>query len=149
MKYYLTSLCLIIVASLEFVSCNSYNYVPQHYNNRVSDDTSTDVDLRNTSFNSFDLKLLGDPVEYEINIASDEGAQLLKGQTLREAKERAVWKACQKYHCAVIFSPHFDYLMQDGRILRVTMRGTPANYKNQTRDNNSNNRNINININGQ
>lgn len=148
MKNSLFSLFFLIVASICLASCGSSTYIPpQHHSNNYVDDASTDVELRNTSFNQFDLTLLGNPIEYEINIATEEGAKLLKGLTLQQAKEKAVWNACNKYKCAVIFSPSFDCLMQDGRVLRVTMRGTPANFKNQRKDNNTGNRHIEVNIN--
>lgn len=133
MKNSLFSLFFLIVASMCLASCGSSTYIPpQHHSNNYVDDASTNVDLKNTSYNQFDLRLLGDhPIKYEITIASEEGAQLLKGLSLREAKQKAVFLACDKYNCAVIFEPHFDCLTQDGRVLRVTLRGTPANFKNQ------------------
>lgn len=148
MKNSLFSLFFLVVAIICLASCGSSTYItPQHHSNNYVDDASTNVDLKNTSYNQFDLTLLGNPIEYEINIATEEGAKLLKGLTLQQAKEKAVWNACNKYKCAVIFSPSFDCLMQDGRVLRVTMRGTPANFKNQQKDNGGDNRHIEVNIN--
>lgn len=148
MKTSFLSIFLLIVASICLASCGSSTYIPpQHHSNNYVDDASTDVELRNTSFNQFDLTLLGNTIEYEINIASEEGAKLLKGLTLQQAKQKAIWNACSKYKCAVIFSPNFDCLTQDGRVLRVTLRGTPANFKNQQKDNNAGNRHIEVNIN--
>lgn len=148
MKTSFLSIFLLIVASICLASCGSSTYIPpQHHSSNYVDDASTDVELRNTSFNQFDLTLLGNTIEYEINIASEEGAKLLKGLTLQQAKQKAIWNACSKYKCAVIFSPNFDCLTQDGRVLRVTLRGTPANFKNQQKDNNAGNRHIEVNIN--
>lgn len=148
MKNSLFSFFFLIVASMCLASCGSSTYIPpQHHANNYVDDASTDVELRNTSFNQFDLTLLGNPIEYEINIATEDGAKLLKGLTLQQAKQKAMRNACSKYKCAVIFSPSFDCLTQDGRVLRVTLRGTPANFKNQQKNNGGDNRHIEVNIN--
>lgn len=143
MKTFISSLFCLIVASICLVSCGT----PQHQAHNYVDNASTNVELRNTSFNQFDLTLLGNPITYEINISTEEGAKLLKGLTLQQAKQKAIWNACSKYNCAVIFRPDFDCLTQDGRVLRVTMRGTPANFKNQQKDSNNGNRHIEVNIN--
>lgn len=148
MKNFLFSSFFLVIAGLSSASCGSSTYIPsQHRSNNYVDNAATDVELRNTSFNQFDLTLLGNPIEYEINIATDEGAKLLKGLTLQQAKEKAAWNACIKYKCAVIFNPNFDCLTQDGRVLRVTLRGTPANFKNQQKNNSGDNRHIEVNIN--
>lgn len=133
MKNFLFSLIFLIVASICATSCGGTAYIPpQHHSNNYVDDASTKVDLKNTSYNQFDLRFLGDhSIKYEITIASEEGAQLLKGLSLQEAKQKAVFLACDKYNCDVIFEPHFDCLMQDGRVLRITLRGRPANFNNQ------------------
>lgn len=150
MKTPLISLLFLVAASICVVSCGSSTYIPpQHHSNNYVDNAATDVELRNTSFNQFELTLLGNPIEYEINIASVEGANLLKGLTLQQAKQKAIWNACSKYNCAVIFRPDFDCLTQDGRVLRVTMRGTPANFKNLQKNNSGDNRHIEVNINTQ
>lgn len=148
MKNILFSFCFLLTASIGFASCGSTVYIPpQHQAHNYVDNAGADVNLKNTSFNQFDLTLLGNPIEYEINIASEEGAKLLKGLTLQQAKEKAAWNACIKYKCAVIFNPNFDCLTQDGRVLRVTLRGTPANFKNQQKNNSGDNRHIEVNIN--
>lgn len=148
MKKFLFSLFFLVAASIYLASCGSSTYIPpQQQAHNYVDNAGTDVNLKNTSFNQFELTLLGNPIEYEINIATDEGAKLLKGLTLQQAKEKAAWNACIKYKCAVIFNPNFDCLTQDGRVLRVTMIGTPANFKNQQKDNNAGNRHIEVNIN--
>lgn len=148
MKNFLFSSFFLVIASLSAASCGSSTYIPsQHHSNNYVDDASTDVELRNTSFNQYDLSLLGGTVEYRIDISSEEGQKMLEGLTLQEAKQKVIFKACSKYKCAVIFSPNFDCLTQDGRVLRVTMIGTPANFKNQQKDNNAGNRHIEVNIN--
>lgn len=148
MKNSLFSLFILVAASIYLASCGSSTYIPpQHHPNNYVDDASTDVELRNTSFNQYDLNLLGGTVEYRIDISSEEGQKMLEGLTLQEAKQKVIFKACSKYKCAVIFSPNFDCLTQDGRVLRVTMIGTPANFKNQQKDNNAGNRHIEVNIN--
>lgn len=131
MKNFLFSLFLLVIACFSSASCGSSTYIPgRHHSTIHVDDPSTNVDLKNTSYNQFELKLL-DRVKYEITIASDEGAQLLEGLTLKEAKQKTLFLACDKYNCDVIFEPQIDCLMQDGRVLRVTLRGRAANYKNQ------------------
>lgn len=148
MKNSLLPLFILVAASIYLASCGSSTYIPpQHQAHNYVDNAGTDVNLRNTSFNQFDLTLLGNPIEYEINIATEEGAKLLKGLTLQQAKQKAIWNACSKYNCAVIFRPDFDCLTQDGRVLRVTLRGTPANFKNQQKNNSGDNRHIEVNIN--
>lgn len=126
MKTSFTSLLLLLLTLTGITACSSPAPVVSH-----SDWGGTGVELRNISYNSYDLRLLGNPIEYEINIATPEGAQLLENLSLPEAKQEVVWQALRRYNCSVIFDPKFKYLVRDGRVLRVTMRGTPANFKNQ------------------
>lgn len=152
MKNLFTSLITVISIAISFASCSTPMPAqsPQHRVIEGSDYTGSSVEVQNRSINNMDLNLIGDnPINFRIDIATEDGAKLLKGLTLNEAKDQAAWKACEKYNCDIIFNLKYNYLVQDGRVLRISLRGRPANFKNQQNDNNASNRHIEVNINAQ
>lgn len=150
MKNLLTLLLLSISIIISFTSCSTPMPAqsPQRHITSGSDYTGSSVEVQNRSINEMSLDLIGDnSITFRIDIAAEDGAKLLKGLTLNEAKDQAAWMACEKYNCDVIFNLKYNYLVQDGRVLRITLRGRPANFKNQQKDNSSDNRHIEVNIN--
>ena len=83
------------------------------------------------SYNKMDLDVSPEPVEYTIDISTPEGKAKLNKLKLSEAKVLAATEAVMKNKCAVIFNPRFTHLKKGNRILRITVYGFPATYKNQ------------------
>ena len=50
---------------------------------------------------------------------------------LREAENLALTEAVMKYNCATLVNPQFTNLKRGKKILRITVYGFPAKFKNQ------------------
>lgn len=115
----------IIIAALSITSCKS----TRTYSGGI--DPNMIIDTRTRSDNEYDLTISETPIQYTIDISSPEGEAKLNKLTLVQAKNLAYREAIMKYKCAVIHSPTYDYQTYGKKIIRITVYGFPAVYKNQ------------------
>lgn len=103
-----------------------------------------------TSINEYDLEISQESITHTIDISTPEGRIKLKGLSLKEAEKLALTEAVMKHGCALLFNPQYTNLKKGDRILRITVYGFPANYKNSTKQpvllNGSTDNSINITI---
>ena len=92
--------------------------------------TATEIPTYTESINRYDLDVDTQGITYTIDISTPEGRIALEGRTLEQAKKLALEDAAIKNNCARIISPKFSHLMKGKQILRVTVFGFPARYKN-------------------
>ena len=92
--------------------------------------SSRNVHTSVNSYNEYDLDVLDDYITYTIDISTSEGRLRLKGLNKQEAADVAERQAAIKNKVDCIFDPKFDFLMKGKQVLRVTVAGRPANYKN-------------------
>lgn len=121
MKY--SSLIILATTILLFCSCSS---------TRSGGDGITDTEIATytESINRFDLDVDPQGITYTIDISTQEGKLKLNGLSLEQAKKMALEEAAIKNNCARIISPKFSHLKKGKQILRVTVFGFPARYKN-------------------
>lgn len=93
--------------------------------------TETEAITYTTSINEYDLVVDTEPITYTIDISTKEGRTKLKGLNLRQAEELAVQEAAIINKAARIISPKYSYLKEGKNILRITVFGFPARYRNQ------------------
>lgn len=86
---------------------------------------------RITSFNEYDLEVSSEGVTYTIDISTPEGRMKLNKLKLHEAENLALTEAVMKYNCATLVNPQYTNLMRGKKVLRITVFGFPAKYKNQ------------------
>ena len=77
------------------------------------------------------MKLDEKGVSYTIDVSTAEGRYKLKDLSLADAQQLALIECIIKNNCATIFNPQFTHLKKGKQILRVTVYGFPARYKNQ------------------
>lgn len=87
-----------------------------------------------TSETEVGLELTDQTIEYTIDISTADGRLILNKMSEEEAKEYITSAALIKYNCDVIFRPKYNILKKGKQILRITMGGRPANYKNTPKD---------------
>lgn len=92
--------------------------------------TDTEIATYTESINRFDLDVDTEGITYTIDISTAEGQIKLDGLTLEQAKKLALEEAAIKNNCARIISPKFSHLKKGKHVLRVTVFGFPARYKN-------------------
>lgn len=121
MKY--SSLIAFVTINLLISSCSSL---------RSGGDGITDTEIATytESINRFDLDVDPQGITYTIDISTQEGKLKLNGLSLEQAKKMALEEAAIKNNCARIISPKFSHLKKGKQILRVTVFGFPARYKN-------------------
>lgn len=121
MKYSL--LTVIVATSILVCSCSS---------TRSGGDgiTGTEINTYTESINRFDLDVDPQGITYTIDISTQEGKIKLNGLSLAQAQQLALEEAAIKNNCARIISPKFSHLKKGKQILRVTVFGFPARYKN-------------------
>lgn len=121
MKYSLST--VIVATSILVSSCSSF---------RSGGDGITDTEIATytESINRFDLEVDPQGITYTIDISTQEGQIKLNGLSLNQAKKMALEEAAIKNNCARIISPKFSHLKKGKQILRVTVFGFPARYKN-------------------
>lgn len=121
MKYSLST--VIVATSLLVCSCSS---------TRSGGDgiTGTEINTYTESINRFDLDVDPQGITYTIDISTQEGKIKLNGLSLAQAQQLALEEAAIKNNCARIISPKFSHLKKGKHILRVTVFGFPARYKN-------------------
>lgn len=121
MKYIL--LIALAIVSIFVCSCSSFRSGGYGI-------TSTEVPTYTESINRFDLDVDTEGVTYTIDISTPEGQLKLNGLTLGEAQKLALEEAAIKNNCARIVSPKFSHLKKGKHVLRITVFGFPARYKN-------------------
>ena len=82
------------------------------------------------SFNDYDLDIASEGITYTIDISTPEGRTRLKGLSLREAEELVLTEAIIKYNCALLVNPQYTNLTRGKNVLRITVFGFPAKYRN-------------------
>lgn len=92
--------------------------------------TDTEIATYTESINRYDLDVDTQGITYTIDISTQEGKLKLNGLSLAQAKQLALEEAAIKNNCARIISPKFSHLKKGKHILRVTVFGFPARYKN-------------------
>lgn len=92
--------------------------------------TDTEVTTITHSVNDYDLDVDAQGITYTIDISTPEGRIKLHKISLKQAQALALQEAAIKNNCARIVSPKFSYLKKGKQILRVTVFGFPARYKN-------------------
>lgn len=92
--------------------------------------TSTEIPTYTESINRYDLDVDPQGITYTIDISTQEGKIKLNGLSLAQAQQLALEEAAIKNNCARIISPKFSHLKKGKQILRVTVFGFPARYKN-------------------
>ena len=94
--------------------------------------TDTEVTTITHSINEYDLDVDAQGITYTIDISTPEGRIKLNKLSLKQAQALALQEAAIKNNCARIVSPKFSYLKKGKQILRVTVVGCPARYKNSS-----------------
>ena len=90
------------------------------------------IDSYTGSYNELDLLVAQEPILYSIDISTTEGATKLRNLSLPAAKSLALREAVMANRCAKIVNPQYTQLMKGKRVLRITVYGFPAVYRNQT-----------------
>lgn len=88
------------------------------------------VNTWNVSYNELTMNLDSEPITYTIDISTEAGRMRLNKLSVEEADNLALIEAIMANKCATIFQPQFTHLVQGGNVLRVTIYGFPARYKN-------------------
>ena len=83
------------------------------------------------SFNEYDLVASNQYVSYTIDVSTPEGKTKLHKKSEKQANELALAEAVIKYKCSMLINPQFTHLKKGKKILRVTVFGQPAYYRNQ------------------
>ena len=88
------------------------------------------VDSYTGSINDVNLEIASEPVTYSIDISTAEGRAKLNKLSLAEAKSLALREAVMISKCAKLVNPQYTQLMKGKQVLRITVYGFPAVYKN-------------------
>lgn len=88
------------------------------------------VAATNVSYNEMTMMLDSDPISYTIDISNESGRLKLKNLSLDEACDLALVEAIMANKCATIFQPQYTHLTHKGKVLRITIYGYPARYRN-------------------
>ena len=81
------------------------------------------------SYNELTMDLDNEPITYVIDISTEAGKMKLKNLSVDEACDLALIEAIMSNKCATIFNPQYTHLVNKGKVLRVTLYGYPARYK--------------------
>ena len=107
------------------------------------------IDSYTGSVNDVNLEIAPEPITHNIDISTTDGQLKLKNLSLAQAKSLALREAVMTNRCAKIVNPQYTHLMKGKQVLRITVYGFPAIYKNATeqRYNSKTKQEIDININ--
>lgn len=97
----------------------------------TADHARDEVFTVNTSYNELTMDLDPQGVSYTIDVSTPEGRAKLRKISLEDAKQLALIECIIKHNCATIFNPQFTHLVKGKDVLRVTVYGFPARYKNK------------------
>lgn len=81
------------------------------------------------SYNELTMDLDPNPITYTIDVSSESGRAKLSNLSVEEADDLALIEAIMSHRCATIFNPQYTHLVHKGKVLRVTVYGYPARYK--------------------
>lgn len=123
-KFYSPIIIASIIAAF-LCSCGSPKYAGGGAN------PSEIVDIYTGSRNQLDLVVASEPITYTIDISTAEGRMKLKDISLQQAEALAIREAVMQNRCAKLVDPQFTNLMKGKHVLRITVYGFPAKYKNQ------------------
>lgn len=82
------------------------------------------------SVNDVNLEIASEPITYTIDVSTPEGRGKLNGITLPEAKSLALREAVMMTRSSKIVNPQYTQLTKGKQVLRITVYGFPAVYKN-------------------
>lgn len=85
------------------------------------------------SYNELTMDLDNEPITYVIDISTEAGKMKLKNLSVDEACDLALIEAIMSNKCATIFNPQYTHLVNKGKVLRVTLYGYPARYKQESK----------------
>ena len=122
-KRILEYLCAIAVSVL-LGACSSAK------SGSTADHATDEVLTINTSYNELTMKLDPTGVSYTIDVSTPEGRAKLRKISLKEAKQLALVECIIKHNCVTLFNPQYTHLVNGKDVLRVTVYGFPARYKN-------------------
>ena len=114
-----------ILSVLMFGSCSAVR--SGAYSNNAYQTPRTKV----ISENEYDLEVSPNGVSYTIDISTPEGKAKLNKLSLKEAENLALTEAVIHNGCALLVNPQYTNLMKGKRVLRITVFGFPAKYKNK------------------
>ena len=117
----------IIVVALSITSCKSMKMTAG------GDGPTEEIKTLIESTNQFDLIISDTPFTYTIDISTPDGELKLNKLNLVQAKNLAYREAIMESKCAVILKPQFTAQTYGMKIIRITVYGFPAVYKNQKR----------------
>lgn len=123
-------LALLLPLSLALTSCITTNSGSFGANTDI--DPWTEIDSRH---NVYDLIVAENGIQYTIDYSTPDGRLKLKNISLSDAKHLALSEAAIANNCAMIVRPKYTFLKEGKQILRITVFGFPANYRNADRGN--------------
>ena len=124
MKIYTIIAVCLTICTLSFSSCSTVK--SGAYSNNAYQTPKTKI----VSNNDYDLNVSPNSITYTIDISTPEGKAKLNNLSLKEAENLALTEAVIKHGCALLVNPQFTNLMKGKRVLRITVHGFPAKYKN-------------------
>ena len=89
------------------------------------------VDSYIGSVNDVNLEIATEPITYSIDISTEEGRAKLHGLSYAKARSLCLREAVMSARCAKLVNPQYTKLMKGRRVLRITVYGFPAVYKNK------------------
>lgn len=89
----------------------------------------TTVNPNIVSYNELTMDIDTEPIEYTIDISTEAGRLKLNKLSVDEACDLALIEAIRASKSATIFQPQYTHLVENGKVLRVTLYGFPARYK--------------------
>ena len=111
-------ICVVTICSCKTTQGGAY-----------SNNASQTPDTYIKSGNEYNLIVSPNSVTYTIDISTPEGRVKLNKLSLEEAKELALTEAAIQNGCALLVNPQYTYNKRGKRILRITVHGFPAKYK--------------------
>ena len=125
MKHIIPTIFFAAIMVALFSSCTSARSGGSGANALQIVKTTTESD------NEYNLDISNEPVEYTIDVSTAEGRQLLNKLSLNQAEQLVLRECIMKHKCGTIFNPQYTHLKKGKRILRITVFGFPAWYKNK------------------
>lgn len=124
MRKQLLLLMALVAIVLTSVSCRT---------SYTSDGTSAAeiIDSYTGSVNDLNMEVASEPITYSIDISTTEGRAKLHKLSYEEAKSLCLREAVMSARCAKLVNPQYTKLMKGRQVLRITVYGFPATYKNK------------------
>lgn len=115
---------IVLILSLTVTSCS-----PKISTRKLNAYTTVAPNV--VSYNELTMDIDKNPITYVIDISTEAGKMKLKNLSVDEACDLALIEAIMSNKCATIFNPQYTHLVHKGKVLRVTLYGYPARYKQQ------------------